>query len=55
MTTKRPKTKFVKGRNFDSLKQLKIELSNYVHWFNHIRIHGSLNYMTPVEYRKQTL
>lgn len=49
------KTEFVKGRNFDSLEQLKIELADYVHWFNNIRIHGSLNYMTPVEYRKQTL
>lgn len=49
------KTEFVKGRNFDSLEQLKIELGDYIHWFNHIRIHGSLNYMTPVEYRLQTL
>lgn len=49
------KTEFVKGRNFESLEQLKVELADYVHWFNNIRIHGSLNYMTPVEYRKQTL
>ena len=49
------KTEFVKGRNFESLEQLNIELADYVHWFNHIRIHGSLNYMTPVQYRLQTL
>ncbi len=45
------KTEFVKGRNFNSLEQLKIELADYVYWFNNIRTHGSLNYMTPVEYR----
>lgn len=49
------KTEFVKGRNFSSLEQLKIELADYVYWFNNIRMHGSLNYMTPVEYRNQTL
>ena len=49
------KTEFVCGRNFDSLEQLKIELADYVHWFNHIRIHGSLNYLTPVQFRMQTL
>ncbi|MFI3175704.1 MAG: IS3 family transposase, partial [Bacillota bacterium] len=30
-------------------------LADYVHWFNHIRIHGSLGYRTPVEYRTLTL
>ena len=49
------KTEFVKGRNFSSLEQLKVELADYVYWFNNIRTHGSLNYMTPVEYRRQTL
>ncbi|WP_425415486.1 IS3 family transposase [Peribacillus loiseleuriae] len=32
----------VKGMYFDSLEQLKLELDAYVHWFNHIRIHGTL-------------
>ena len=49
------KTEFVKGRNFQSLEQLKLELSDYVNLFNNIRIHSSLNYMTPVEYRMKTL
>lgn len=47
------KTEFVCGRNFESLEQLKVELSDYVHWFNHIRIHGSLDYLTPVQFRMQ--
>ncbi|MGE7093059.1 IS3 family transposase, partial [Lysinibacillus sp. NPDC048646] len=24
-------------------------------WFNNIRIHGTLGYLTPVEFKKQTL
>jgi putative transposase len=38
------KTEFVKGKHFESLEQLQLELDDYVHWFNHIRIHGTLNY-----------
>ena len=49
------KTEFVKGRNFDNLEQLKTELADYVHWFNNIRIHGSLGYLSPVAYKMQTL
>lgn len=36
------KTEFVKGRHFDSLEDLTRELHDYIHWFNHIRIHGQL-------------
>jgi len=49
------KTEFVCGRNFDDLEQLKVELADYVHWFNNIRIHGSLNYLTPTQFKLQTL
>ncbi len=45
------KTEFVKGRHFDSLEDLTRELQDYVHWFNHIRIHGTLGYLTPIEYK----
>lgn len=49
------KTEFVCGRNFDSLLQLKLELSDYVHWFNNFRVHGSLGYLTPAEFRLLSL
>lgn len=50
------KTEFVYNRIFDSLTQLKLELSDYVHWFNKIRIHSSLGYLSPLEYKnKQAL
>lgn len=49
------KTEFVQGKNFSSLWQLRQELASYVEWFNNHRIHGSLNYLTPVEFRRLTL
>jgi putative transposase len=42
-------TEFVKGKYFESLEQLTVELTDYVHWFNHIRIHGTLDYLSPIE------
>jgi len=50
-TFKTVKTEFVKGKRFDSLEELKCELSDYVNWFNNHRLHSSLGYQTPVEYR----
>ena len=49
------KTEFVKGRNFDGLHHLQLELADYIHWFNNIRIHGSLQYLSPVEFKRLTL
>ena len=49
------KTEFVKNRVFSSLGELKIELSNYVNWFNNHRIHSSLGYLTPREFKENTL
>lgn len=48
------KTEFANGAHFGSLEQLALELNDYVHWVNHIRIHGT-RYLTPVEYKKQAL
>ncbi|WP_430052338.1 IS3 family transposase [Niallia taxi] len=41
--------------HFTSLEQLKLEWNDYVHWFNHIRIHGTLGYLTLVEFKRQAL
>lgn len=49
------KTEFANGAQFSSLEQLAFELDDYVHWFNNIRIHGTLGYLTPVEFKKLTL
>lgn len=45
------KTEFVKGCIFNSLVELKCELSDYVNWFNNHRIHSSLRYLTPYQYK----
>ncbi len=49
------KTEFANGAHFSTLEQLALELDDYVHWFNNIRIHGTLGYLTPVEFKQQTL
>ena len=45
------KTEFAFNRVFKSLEELKMELCDYVNWYNKKRIHGSLDYLTPEEYR----
>ncbi|WP_424526671.1 IS3 family transposase [Spiroplasma endosymbiont of Glossina fuscipes fuscipes] len=52
-TYKAFKTEFINGRKFKNLEQLKLELFNFINWYNNIRIHGSLNYLTPVEFKNQ--
>ena len=47
------KTEFVRKRKFGSLEQLKFELFDYINWYNTKRIHGSLGYLSPVDYRLQ--
>ena len=49
------KTEFVKQESFKSLEMLRLCFEDYVHWFNCCRIHSSLNYMSPVEYRNAAL
>ena len=51
-TFKSFKAEFVNRRIFTSIEQLRLELSDYVHWFNCIRLHGTLGYLSPVEFRK---
>ncbi|WP_192600576.1 IS3 family transposase [Sporosarcina limicola] len=41
--------------HFISLDQLELELNDYVNWFNKFRIHGTLGYKSPLEYRLETL
>ena len=45
------KTEFVFNKRFESLEELELELFDYVNWYNNVRIHGSLSYKTPIEFR----
>lgn len=49
------KTEFVKNQIFMNLDALRLHLADYVNWFNNHRIHSSLGYLTPVEYRMNNL
>ena len=44
------KTEFALNRVFTDLYELRLALADYVNWYNNVRIHGSLGYLTPVEY-----
>lgn len=56
-TFKIMKTEFIHFHqmNFQSLKQLEVELFDYIHWYNNHRIHGTLDYLTPMEYKSRAL
>ncbi len=45
------KTEFAFNKIFESFEDLEYLLFDYVNWYNNHRIHGSLDYLTPVEYR----
>jgi len=49
------KTELTQGMNFDSLEQLSLELNDYVNWFNNIRMYSSLNYLSPIEDKLDSL
>ena len=50
-TFKSIKTEFIQGEKFSTLKELKNRFDQYVNWFNYIRLHSSLDYKTPMEYK----
>lgn len=54
-TNKILKAELVYRDSFSDLRDLQAELSDYVHWCNNSRIHSTLGYMSPVEFRKAGL
>ncbi len=51
-TNKIMKTEFIYQNKFETLEELQLKLAEYTYWYNNIRLHGSLGYLTPVEYRE---
>lgn len=49
------KVEFIYQRKFETLEDLELQLSEYVYWYNNIRIHGSLGYLSPVDYKNRVL
>jgi len=46
------KTEFAFNKIFNSFEELENQLFDYVNWYNNHRIHGSLDYLTPTNYRR---
>ncbi|GAU78238.1 mobile element protein [Fusibacter sp. 3D3] len=49
------KTEFANRYLFKSLEDLNLELADYVNWYNNIRIHSTLDYCTPIQFKRNTL
>jgi putative transposase len=49
------KTEFVNQYVFSSQEHLDSELFDYVNWFSNIRLHGSLDYLSPAEFKSNSL
>ena len=50
-TNKILKAEFVCRERFSTLRELQAKLSDYVNWYNNFRLHSTLGYMSPVEFR----
>ena len=46
------KTEFAYGEDFADYQELELKWFDYVNWYNNVRIHGSLGYLTPSEYEE---
>jgi transposase InsO family protein len=44
------KMEFIKNHNFGSIEEFRVKWEEYVHWYNNIRIHSSLEYLSPKAY-----
>jgi transposase InsO family protein len=47
------KTEFSFGEDFADFSELELKWFDYVNWYNNVRIHGSLGYLTPTEYEQK--
>jgi len=45
------KTELFFEANFATLEDLELELFDFVNWYNNVRLHGTLGYLPPREYK----
>lgn len=45
------KQEFIRRRHFTSVQQFRLELDEYIRWFNHERIQERLGHLSPAEFR----
>lgn len=53
-TFKAVKTEFIYQNHFRTLFELELKFCDYINWYNHHRIHGSLNYQSPIHFKLST-
>ena len=46
------KAEMIHGRSFQAVAELRQQLRRYVQYYNHQRLHSSLNYQSPVDYER---
>lgn len=49
------KSEFLYTQEFEDIEQFKMELEQYIHYYNHKRIKSKLKGMSPVQYRSHAL
>ena len=49
------KAELARREAFGTTRELRAKLTDYVHWYNNFRIHSTLSYMSPVEFREAGL
>lgn len=54
-TYKSTKVEFGYSNNFSTLHELDVKLFDYLHWWNYLRLYGSLGYETLIAYRNNRL
>jgi transposase InsO family protein len=54
-TFKLYKAEFAYREHFNTIEELQVKLSDYVHWFNNVRIHSTLGYLTSAEFKEKGL
>lgn len=51
-TYKSLKIEFIYQHTFQTLYELQYHLMDYVNWWNKYRLHGSLGYVSPMDYKQ---
>ena len=49
------KKELIQNKVYQSIRELEMELAAYVYWFNNQRIHSTLGYLSPAEYKQLSL
>jgi transposase InsO family protein len=49
------KTEFALGETFNDYNELELKWFDYANWYNNVRIHGSLGYVTPAEFKRRSV